>query len=192
MAHLKFDLSKIAKLDDPGRFETMVPEVMWRALGDPRPAMIIEIGAGTGLFAQRFSEIAEGAVVFAVDTEQPMLDWMHEYRPGVATGAVVPVLSTETSVPLPDGEADVVMLLNVHHELSDPAAIYAEALRLLRPGGQVLVVDWAPLETPKGPPVEIRVSGETIAALLGDAGFLPASVDDEALAWHTMVTAVRP
>ena len=192
MAHLKFDLKKIAKLDDPGRFETMVPEVMWRALGDPQPSTIVEIGAGTGLFAQRFSEMAPGATVYAADTEQPMLDWMREHRPGVATGSVVPVLSTETSVPLPDGGADIIMLLNVHHELAEPGAIYTEALRLLRPGGQILVVDWAPKETPKGPPVEIRSSGESIAAMLGETGFSAGVVHDEALVWHTMVTAVRP
>lgn len=192
MAHLKFDMKKIARLDDVGRFDTMKPEVMWHALGEPSPRTIVEIGAGTGLFAQRFSEMAPQAVVYAVDTEQPMIDWMGEKRPGVAGGTVVPVKSEETSVPLTDEVADIVMLLNVHHELADPTAIYREAARLLRSGGQVLVVDWAPRDTPKGPPLEVRSSGEEIAGILATAGFSAAVVHDEALPWHTLVTAVRP
>ena len=35
----------------------------------PEPSVIVEIGAGTGLFAGRFAAMAPDAKVFAVDTE---------------------------------------------------------------------------------------------------------------------------
>ena len=50
------------------------------------------------------------------------------------------------NVPLPDGAADAVVLHQVLHFLDDPAAAIAEAARLLRPGGKLLVVDFAPHE----------------------------------------------
>lgn len=191
VAHLKFDMSKIAKLDDVGRFDSMKPDVMWEALGSPSPATIVEIGAGTGLFAERFSELAPQAKVYAVDTEAGMLDWIREHRQGIA-GCIVPVLSEERSVPLEDGIAELVTMLNLHHELEEPAAIYAEAYRLLAPRGQILVVDWAPVETPKGPPLAVRASAEQIAAFLEGAGFSEVVVHDDALPWHSLVTAKRP
>jgi len=192
MAHQKFDVRKIARLDDVGRFETMKPDVMWDALGSPNPRVIVEIGAGTGLFAERFAALAPEATVYGVDTEEPMIEWMREHRNSVSEGRLIPVLSEETAVPLDDGIADLVTMLNLHHELADPAAIYREALRLLRPGGRMLVVDWAAAETPKGPPVHIRASGEQLAEHLENAGFTDVAVHHDRLPWHSLVTATRP
>jgi len=191
MAHQKFDMSKIARLDDTGRFDTMKPEVMWQALGSPRPGTIVEIGAGTGLFAEKFAELAPDAIVYAADIEPAMLDWMREHRLTAEEGRLIPVLSAESSVPLGDAIADLVVMLNLHHELAEPAATYAEAHRLLRPGGQVLVVDWLDIETPKGPPLAIRASAAQIVVHLEDAGFTQVAAHEGALPWHSLVTGAR-
>ena len=45
---------------------------------------------------------------------------------------------------LPDGVADAVVMHQVLHYLSDPAAAIAEAERVLAPGGRLLIVDFAP------------------------------------------------
>lgn len=191
MAHLKFDPAKTARLDDPGRFETLIPEVMWEALGSPEPREIVEIGAGTGLFAARFAEMAPDATVYAADVAPAMLEWMRARRPEVAAGRVVPVLSEESRVPLPDASVDLVYMINVHHEFEDPAAIYAEALRLLRSGGQVMVADWAPGDSPMGPPQELRVDAEAPMALLRAAGCVDVR-EHEGLPWAWLVTARKP
>lgn len=193
MAHLKFDLAKLERLNDPGRFETLPPDVFWHALGEPADArVIVEVGAGTGIFAAAFAERAPEAIVYAADTADEMLVWMREHRPEVAAGRVVPVKATETGVPLADGIADVVYMVNVHHELADPAASYAEAFRLLAAGGRCLAVDWAPRETPKGPPQAVRASSEDFERLLAAAGFEDVRVNLDALPWHTLVTAAKP
>lgn len=188
---MKFDPHKLEKLNDPGRFETLVPEAMWDALGSPSPHVIVEIGAGTGLFAAKFAEMAPGSTVYAADIEPKMLDWMRAHRQEVGEGRVVVVPSEESSVPLDDGVAELVTMINLHHELSNPEAIYAEARRLLVRGGQLLVVDWAPKETPKGPPLAVRISGEDAARFVSAAGFESVRIH-ETLPWHWMVTAVRP
>lgn len=196
MAHLKFDMAKLERLNDPGRFDTMIPEVMWEALGTPNPRVIVEIGAGTGLFAERFSRLAPEAIVYAVDMAPEMIAWMAENRAGAQTEAgdsprIVPLLSTETNVPLADGVADLVVMLNVHHELAEPMSTYAEAFRLLAPGGQLLVVDWAAKETPKGPPQAIRASVAALTEVMQASGFCDV-VDHAGLEWHSLVTARRP
>jgi ubiquinone/menaquinone biosynthesis C-methylase UbiE len=192
MAHLKFNLEKLERLNDPGRFETLPPDVFWQAMGSPEGAsVIVEIGAGTGVFASAFASLAPGATVYAADTEDAMLEWITANRPEVAEGRIVPVKATETGVPLDDGIADAVYMINLHHELVHPDQSYADAYRLLKPGGRLLVVDWAPRDTPKGPPREVRVDAGALEALLEGAGFAGIAVDETTLPWHVMATAVR-
>src|SRR4030095_8667049 len=47
------------------------------------------------------------------------------------------------ALPLGDGSADSVVIHQVLHYAQAPAAALAEAARVLRPGGQLLVVDFA-------------------------------------------------
>jgi ubiquinone/menaquinone biosynthesis C-methylase UbiE len=187
-AHLKFDMAKLERLNDPGRFETLPPDLMWDALGRPDPERIVEIGAGTGVFSAAFTSLAPKATVWAADIEDTMIDWMRANRPEVALGRIVPIKAEETKIPLPDTWADLVVMINLHHELAEPEESYAEALRLLKPGGRLLVVDWAARETPKGPPQSVRATAEDIAEILIRVGF-SAVEDHDVLVWHTMLTA---
>lgn len=190
MAHLKFDIAKLEKLNDPGRFDTLKPDVMWDALDCSSPGVVVEIGAGTGMFAERFAEFAPAAVVYAVDLEQTMIDWMRDNRPLVADGRIVPVLAEETRVPLDGGIADAVFMINLHHELAEPDQTYAEAFRLLKPGGRLLAVDWAPTDTPRGPSQAVRVSVKQAERVARGAGFSEIESHD-GLPWHWMVTGSR-
>jgi SAM-dependent methyltransferase len=115
---------------------------------------------------------------------------MTEHREEVARGRIVALLGKETVVPLPDGIADLVLMINLHHELAEPHATYREAFRLLRTGGQVLVVDWAPGADGGGPPQEIRATVEQLAAALRRAGFGIVAAHPR-LKRHSLVTGVR-
>lgn len=193
MAHLKFNMDNLERLNDPGRFDTLPPEVFWEALGAPEgEAVFVEIGAGTGLFASAFVARSDELVVYAADTADQMLEWMQFNRPEVADSRIIPVKASETGLPLPDAMADGLYMINLHHELADPEASYAEALRLLKPGGRLLAVDWAPRVTPKGPPLEIRVEPAELRRIVEAAGFADVRADASRLPWHTVLTAVKP
>jgi SAM-dependent methyltransferase len=187
----KFDVTKLERLNDPARFEYLDPRVIWDAAHVPDPRIIVEIGAGTGLFACRFAEYAPQAEVYAVDVEPTMVRWMLEHRPASLSGRLQPTLARETSVPLPTGEADLVVMINVHHELADPTATYREALRLLRIGGTALIVDWMPGDTGGGPSQDVRVPADPIVELLGKVGFKDAVAHD-GLTKHSLITAHKP
>ncbi len=187
MHYEKFDVAKLERLNDPARFEDLDPDVMWAALGQPSARVIVDIGAGTGLFAERFARMAPGATVYAADMEPVMVEWMQDNRAAEGHGAIVPVLAEETRVPLDDRIADVVAMINLHHELADPVASCAEAWRLLAPGGTVMVADWLPGVGGERPPEHIRVPAESIAGCLAEAGFTDVAVH-HALARHSLVT----
>ena len=183
MPHEKFDISKLDRLNDESRFEYLDPELLWRTAGVPDAATIVEIGAGTGLFACRFAQYAPGADVWAADVSQVMVRWMCD--------RLHPVLASETSVPLGTGEADLVVMINVHHELADPQASYREALRLLRIGGVLLVADWRLGDTTRGPSQECRASAEQIGEMLTTVGFQGVTTHPD-LPHHSLTTACKP
>lgn len=191
MAHQKFDVRKLERLNDPGRFETLSPQVMWDALDSRDARILVEIGAGTALFASAFAQRAPAATIYAADTEDTMLEWMRANRPEVAAGVIVPVKAEETEVPLDDGIADIVYMINLHHELARPSTTYAEAYRLLARGGRLLVSDWAPGESPKGPPQAIRISPDAVEGILREAGFTQVRTHDGALPYNWLITATR-
>jgi len=185
MGYRKFDLSKLERLNDPGRFETLPPDVFWEVLGGSH-GVAVEIGAGTGVFAAEFVARSQDLIVYAVDTEDVMLEWMRANRQEVADGRIVPVKATEICVPLPDGIASAVYMINVHHELASPVDSYAEAYRLTAPGGKILVADWADRDTPRGPSSAVRVSATQLREYLERAGFERVAVDSERLPWHLL------
>ncbi len=189
--HEKFNPVHLERLNNPERLRDTEPAVIWEALGSPSPAVVVDLGAGTGLFAEAFAKLAPEATVYAVDTERGMIDWMTNNRKPAVGERFVPVLSEEESVPLPSGSADVVVSMNLHHELANPVATYAEAARLLVPGGIIAVVDWTPGVEGNGPPQEIRVSANVIATALGAAGLVDAQVHPD-FSRHTLVSARKP
>jgi SAM-dependent methyltransferase len=191
LAHHKFDISKLERLNDPGRFESLPPEVMWRALGDPDPKVIVDVGAGTGLFACRFADLAPEAQIYAVDTEPTMVRWMLTHRPLHLCDRLHPRVGRESAIPLGSGEADLAVMINLHHELVDPLSTYRDVLRVLRIGGQLLVVDWAPDDEQGGPPQSVRASAESIAGMLSSVGFEQIASHPD-LPRHSLLTAYKP
>lgn len=191
MPHEKFDASRLERLDDETRFEYLDPELIWTAAGRPDPAVIVDVGAGTGLFARRFATMCASAIVYAADTEPKAIRWMREHDDPALAGRVVPLLAEETQIPLPDRTADVVVTINLHHELADPRASYQEALRLLRPGGRLIAADWARTEAAGGPPLEIRATDAQVAEMLGETGFEDIASHGD-LPRHWLLTARKP
>lgn len=187
----KFNPAHAARLHDPERLKLFPPDVMWHALGDPEPRAILDVGAGTGLLTSAFARLAPSAVVYAADTSGDMLAFLRAHVPADVAERVVPVLSAEESVPLPDGAVDVVTMVALYHELEDPRAMLREVVRLLRPGGRLLIVDWKKQTTCEGPPLEHRVDGRDIVAAAEDAGFEDAASHD-VLEDFSVITARRP
>jgi ubiquinone/menaquinone biosynthesis C-methylase UbiE len=167
----KFDPKKLARLNDPKRLEHLNPDLIWDKAGLKDPSVVVDIGAGTGFFALRFIRKMEKGRVYACDISDEMLSWMEGNLPQESKGRVIPVKMKESTVPLPDAVADLVYMIDLHHELEQPDRILGEALRLLKRGGKLLVIDWKKEQTPEGPPLEIRVTEETIASQMRNAGF---------------------
>jgi ubiquinone/menaquinone biosynthesis C-methylase UbiE len=124
-------------------------------LGDPWPCLerevaacpgavtAVDLGVGSGYFALRVAARLPQGRVLGVDLSSEMLRQAaaRARRRGLAERLTL-TRSSVTKTGLPSGAADLVYSNNVLHELSDPGGLWAEAHRLLRPGGRVLVSDF--------------------------------------------------
>src|SRR3989339_1392481 len=61
-----------------------------------------------------------------------------------------------------DSSIDVAILANTLYQSQKKAEILREATRMLKPGGRLFILDWKPIQTSFGPPIENRVHTEEI------------------------------
>ncbi|WP_158743219.1 metalloregulator ArsR/SmtB family transcription factor [Acidisphaera sp. L21] len=114
--------------------ETAVAE----AVGE-KPGRLLDIGTGTGLLLERLAPRVDRGL--GVDASRAMLALARSRlsKPELAHCAVRQ--ADMYRLPLTDGSFDTAVLQMVLHYAEDPAAALAEARRVLRPGGLLLVVD---------------------------------------------------
>ncbi len=105
-------------------------------------ARILDMGASSGHYTVALSEVFPDAEICGIDLSPRMLE--HARRSGNARGAAWKFFvrpAEDTS--LPSESFDFVTSFNLFHELPPPVieAVFAEAYRLLKPGGDVLMSD---------------------------------------------------
>jgi ubiquinone/menaquinone biosynthesis C-methylase UbiE/DNA-binding transcriptional ArsR family regulator len=117
-----------------------------RALLDLVPAgetsALLDIGTGTGRMLEILAPRAEHAV--GIDTSREMLTIarVNLERAGLRNCSIRQ--GDMYQLPLPGATFDTVIIHQVLHYADRPASVIEEASRVLRPGGSLLIVDFAP------------------------------------------------
>lgn len=101
---------------------------------------VVDLGCGTGEWAERLAPVV--ARVIAVDREPSML--LAARRRLHAHPNVQFVDAELDSLPVTNATADFAVCSLVLHHIDNPAGAMAEALRVLKPGGRLLVMDMVP------------------------------------------------
>ncbi|WP_309054713.1 class I SAM-dependent methyltransferase [Streptomyces sp.] len=111
--------------------------------GAPRGGVVADIGTGPGRLLLRIARTRPDLVPHGVDVSPAMVDRARaNARAHALTDRVTVHLGDAAALPLPDASADVlVSTLSMHHWSDVPGAV-AEAARVLRPGGRLLVYDF--------------------------------------------------
>lgn len=122
--------------------EAQVEAAMRRLLGTGRLGALLDLGTGTGRMLELFG--AQAARGLGLDLSPDMLAVARANleRAGLAHCTVRQ--GNIFRLDLPPHSFDTVILHQVLHFLDDGARALAEAARVLRPGGRLLVVDFAP------------------------------------------------
>ena len=153
---------------------------------------VLDLGCGTGTLAVSAALSAPGATVIGVDADADILQ--RARSKARASGADIDfVQAFSTDLPYPDAHFDVVVSTLFFHHLSDADKhrTVTEVLRVLRPGGRLVVAD---LGRPQDPLMRLsvlasvqlldgfevtsaNVAGE-LPRIIGDGGFAGVRVSD--------------
>lgn len=130
-------------LTRPEREREEQPDRVVAALRIPRGSTVIDLGAGVGYFTWRLAKrVGPDGKVIAVDIQPEMLDMLAKNMSKRGIGNVEVVLGTESDPRLPEGVAELALLVDVYHELADPIATMGHVRRALKPGGRLVVVEY--------------------------------------------------
>jgi len=189
MTEKKFDPQKLHRLNNPQRLLDIPPEYIWNKINIERPEVLVDIGAGTGFFSISFLKYTNNGRIFACDTSAVMIQWMLEnVCPQYPN--IVPLQMEENAVPLEDGIADLVYMINLHHELDEQKTIVKESFRILKDNSAIVIVDYKRENMSEGPPVHIRCSPEQVRDQLLGVGFKNVRIFTE-LPKHFLVVAEK-
>jgi ubiquinone/menaquinone biosynthesis C-methylase UbiE len=125
-------------LDRPDRESREQPERVLDALHLTPQMTVADVGAGTGYFTLRMAPRV--ARVIATDLQPQMLDLLRARLGGTAN--VQLIQAGDHDAALPAGCCDVVLMVDVYHELADPPAIVGGIAHALRRGGRLVLVEY--------------------------------------------------
>ena len=124
----------------------------------------VDIGAGTGFFSREAATIVgtEGKAIAA-----EMSPELVEYLRTKGVPETVEVLqSEEYAIPLRTSVADFTWIAFVTHENADLPRFLAEAARITKDGGKIVIVEWKKQEEQFGPPMEERLGEKRLREYL--------------------------
>jgi SAM-dependent methyltransferase len=144
-----FNAAGASLLEDTARFDYLPPDEIVSLLDAPAAGVVIDFGAGTGVFSIELARRRPDLRVIALDEQPRMLELMR----------AKPALQQFTNIePMPVdridsimGHADRILAINVLHEVGDDAL--REMSHLLKPKGAALIIDWdGGIDRSVGPP----------------------------------------
>jgi SAM-dependent methyltransferase len=168
-----------------GRYARLVADLAAVGQGD----RVVDVGCGPGRFLREAAE--RGAEAVGVEPSGQMRRLASRRTPPSLRGRVRVVDGTAERLPLEDGTATVVWAVASFHHWTDAEAGLAEAHRVLRPGGQLLIAER--LARPRSWFQRHALTweqGEELAAQAKRAGFTNVAVHRHALG-RGRILAVR-
>lgn len=153
----------VQKLRSPERLARLeIERVISTSLNDVDVRTVLDIGTGSGIFAEAFA--GRGLQVTGVDVQEPMLEAARRYVPGARFERAV-----SEALPFSDGSFDLCFMGLVLHETSEPLRAIQEAYRAC--AQRTAVLEWPYLEQAAGPPLEDRLKTDDVLGLASGAGF---------------------
>jgi len=165
-------------LQSPEREQRLPIAVVLAALNLRPTHTLIDIGAGTGYFTiPALKLLGKKGRVVAIDISRRMLirlkENLKEKEPNLKL-----VVARAEKIPLPPACADRVLMALVLHEVDDKSRVLAEARRLLKKNGTLVLVEWNKIAPPPGPPLPDRLAYNELLPLVQQQGFLAIAHSD--------------
>lgn len=161
----------VAMLEDPARDAYQKPHEVLTALGLKPGEVIADIGSGSGYFTLRLAAHAgEAGRVYGVDVDPAMVRYLNRRVRDAGLRNVHVVLADPDDPLLPE-PVDRFLVVDTWHHIENQAKYLGLMRKLLRPGGQVVMIDFQKRELPLGPPLAMKIAREDLIRQMEANGF---------------------
>ncbi len=175
-------------LDRPEREREENPEGALDAIGI-RPGMTVaDIGAGTGYFSMRMARrVGPNGKVYANDLQPEMLRMLRQNADGAGLRNIELVQGEVADPRLPAGQMDLVLLVDVYHEFSQPQLMLRKIREALKADGRLVLLEYRK-EDPSVPiRPEHKMSVAEVRTELAAEGFILTRVIDTLPRQHILI-----
>jgi precorrin-6B methylase 2 len=139
-------------LERPEREKEEAPSKAVAALQIKPGDVVADVGAGSGYYSVLLSRaVGASGRVYATDIQPEMLALIRAKVDAAKLTNVELVLGTEADPRLPSGALDLVVMVDVYHELAQPQAMLQALKRTLKPEGRLVLIEfrkeseWVPI-----------------------------------------------
>ncbi len=131
-------------LERPEREEEERTDLLLKELKLKAGDTVADVGAGSGYFSWRMARVVGArGTVYGVEIQQEFLDLLMANMKRRGVGEIVkPVLGTVQDPQLPAASCDLILLVDVYHELDYPWEMTRAMARALKPGGRLVLVEY--------------------------------------------------
>jgi ubiquinone/menaquinone biosynthesis C-methylase UbiE len=109
-----------------------------------RPGMVVaDVGAGVGYFSIRVGKrIGREGKVLAVDVQPEMLSILKNRAAKAKLTNIQPILGSESDPQLPPASCDLILMVDVYHELSQPQKMLQKMKQALKTDGRLVLLEY--------------------------------------------------
>ena len=160
-------------LDRPEREDEERPTAVIDALKLRDGDVVADLGAGSGFFTFRIAlKVGKTGKVLAVDIQDEMLETIRRRATALKVKNVEEVKGSDTDPKLPLNGVDIVLMVDVYHELAYPFEVLTKVREAMKPGGRVVFVEYRK-EDPRVPIKEVhKMSVEQLDKEMGVVGLM--------------------
>lgn len=152
------------------------PEKVIREIGLKPGDIFLDAGCGEGYFSIVASEVVgDSGKVYAIDiNNEAIVNLKKEIDERNITNIKAITGDITKKIPLGNEIIDICLVANVLHGLvinKEVESTLKEISRVMKPNGDLAVVDFKKIDGPSGPPLSIRMSPEEVEKIVSWHGF---------------------
>jgi ubiquinone/menaquinone biosynthesis C-methylase UbiE len=162
----------IGALEDPQRDAYQKPHEVVHALSLKPGEVIADVGAGSGYFTFHLARhVGEKGRVYAVDVSADMILHINRRIRDTQANNVVSLLADPDDPLLPERSVDRFFICDVWHHVENQTKYLSLMKKMLKPGGEVIMIDFHKKELPIGPPMQMKIAREDLIKQMESNGF---------------------
>ena len=162
----------IGMLDDPKRDAYQKPHEVLTALAIEPGEVIADIGAGSGYFTFRLAHrVGDKGRVYAVDISPDMIRHLNRRILELKAMNVTAILADADDPLLADASIDRFFFSDSWHHIENQSKYLSLIKKMLKPGGEIIMIDFHKKELPVGPPMQMKIAREDLIRQMESNGF---------------------